>query len=207
MPSQQTQPARSRHPKCSSLCADAYASPSPAPASMSSGITVLHAPAVACWRDEPRSSSARGCGSLARRLALKAALCLNSGFCTPPRLGSRPKPLGFVLCGAASRCAAMSRPCHLCARTGCRSREVAIVTARPSKSRGAGNSHGTLSKKLARPGPLRLVVLASEVGGRWGSEAHDLLRRLVRARSLRAPPVLRASVHAAVGCWSGTSYD
>ena len=53
--------------------------------------------------------------------------------------------LDFVLYGAARRCAAMSRSCHPCARTGCRSREVAIVTARQSKSRGAGNSHGTLS--------------------------------------------------------------
>ena len=50
--------------------------------------------------------------------------------------------------------------------------------------------------ELARPGPQRLVVLASEVGGRWGSQAHDLLRRLVRVRSLRAPPVQRAAATA-----------
>ena len=50
--------------------------------------------------------------------------------------------------------------------------------------------------ELARPGPQRLVVLACEVGGRWGSEAHDLLRRLVRVRSLRAPPALRTAAMA-----------
>ena len=32
--------------------------------------------------------------------------------------------------------------------------------------------------------PLRPVVLISGVGGRWGSEAHDLLRRLVRVKLL-----------------------
>ena len=42
--------------------------------------------------------------------------------------------------------------------------------------------------ELARPGPQRLVVLASEVGGRWGSVAHDLLRRLVRVRFSASSP-------------------
>ena len=40
--------------------------------------------------------------------------------------------------------------------------------------------------ELARPGPQRLVVLASEVGGRWGSEAHDPRSRAVPASSPRA---------------------
>ena len=50
--------------------------------------------------------------------------------------------------------------------------------------------------ELARPGPQRLVVLAAEVGGRWGPEAHDLVRHLVRQRSLRAPQALRAAARA-----------
>ena len=61
------------------------------------------------------------------------------------------------------------------------------------RSRTAPETRGTLSSsgpettiqrsvsELARPGPHKLVVLASEVGGRWGSEAHDLVRRLIRA--------------------------
>ena len=35
--------------------------------------------------------------------------------------------------------------------------------------------------------------------GRWGSEACDLLRRLVRVRSLRVPPALRAAAMAGGG--------
>jgi hypothetical protein len=53
--------------------------------------------------------------------------------------------------------------------------------------------------ELLRPGPQRLVVLAAEVGGRWGTEACDLVRALVRLRTQRAPLVLRRS--AAAG-WS-----
>ena len=61
--------ARSRRPKCSAPCAGACASPFPwrvaaavspaaAPTSMRSAITAPHAPAAACWPDEPRSSNA-----------------------------------------------------------------------------------------------------------------------------------------------------
>ena len=66
------------------------------------------------------------------------------------------------------------------ARMGGRRRGAVIATAWLSKLHGASNSFGTQSQ--------RLVVLACEVGGRWGSEACDLLRRLVRVRSLRVPP-------------------
>ena len=156
--------------------------------------------------------------SLARRLALKAALCLNSGFCTPPRLGSRPTigAASTSFCtappGAARRCAAMSRSCHPCARTGCHSREVAIVTARQSKSRGAGNSHGTLSllgpdrkgswcwRALGQRGPRspasprsRAVPASSPRAAR--SCYSRLAAPLVGVPELRA--AARASVHAA----------
>ncbi|CAE7649959.1 unnamed protein product, partial [Symbiodinium necroappetens] len=50
--------------------------------------------------------------------------------------------------------------------------------------------------ELAGPGPQRLVVLAAEVGGRWGQEAHNLVRSLVQQRSLRAPRALRAAARA-----------
>ena len=50
--------------------------------------------------------------------------------------------------------------------------------------------------EFARPGPQRLVVLAAGVGGRWGQEAHDLVRCLARQRSLRAPWALRVAARA-----------
>ena len=51
--------------------------------------------------------------------------------------------------------------------------------------------------ELLQPGPQRLLVLASEVGGRWHRDCEELLRLLVNVRAPRAPGVLRAS--AAVG--------
>ena len=50
--------------------------------------------------------------------------------------------------------------------------------------------------ELLRPGPQRLVVLAAEVGGRWSEEAAELVRGLVRTRSLRAPQALRGTARA-----------
>ena len=47
--------------------------------------------------------------------------------------------------------------------------------------------------KLRSEGPQRLVVLGSEVGGRFNGDAHGLLRDLVRVRACRAPPALRAA--------------
>ena len=40
----------------------------------------------------------------------------------------------------------------------------------------------------------RFVVFGVEVGGRWGEEALDLLRRLARSKARSAPPWMRASV-------------
>ena len=53
--------------------------------------------------------------------------------------------------------------------------------------------------ELLRNGPQRLVVLSSEVGGRWGTGALALVRDFVRLRRLRAPPALR---HAAATAWA-----
>ena len=53
--------------------------------------------------------------------------------------------------------------------------------------------------ELLRNGPQRLVVLGSEVGGRWGTGALALVRDFVRLRRLRAPPALR---HAAATAWA-----
>ena len=45
--------------------------------------------------------------------------------------------------------------------------------------------------ELLAQGPQRLLVLGSEVGGRWNDEALGLVRDLARCRSLRAPPAVR----------------
>ena len=45
--------------------------------------------------------------------------------------------------------------------------------------------------ELLQGGAATLVVLAFEVGGRWSKESWDFLRRLVKLRVRRAPPLLR----------------
>ena len=49
--------------------------------------------------------------------------------------------------------------------------------------------------ELAR-GPQRLVVLGSEIGGRWNEGSQRLVRDLVRLRALRAPPAVRSAAAA-----------
>ena len=53
--------------------------------------------------------------------------------------------------------------------------------------------------ELLRGGAQQLLVLASEVGGRWNADALTLVQQLVRLRAQRAPPAVRASASAA---WS-----
>ena len=45
--------------------------------------------------------------------------------------------------------------------------------------------------ELARGGPQKLVVLGSEIGGRWSTAAQRFVCDLVRLRALRAPPAVR----------------
>ena len=45
-------------------------------------------------------------------------------------------------------------------------------------------------------GPQRLVVLGSEIGGRWNDGSQRLVRDLVRQRALRAPPAVRSAAAA-----------
>ena len=56
-------------------------------------------------------------------------------------------------------------------------------------------------KRAAYPelssGPQQLVVLGSEVGGRWNAGAHQLVRDLVRVRAQRAPPAVRSAASSA----------
>ena len=66
---------------------------------------------------------------------------------------------------------------------------VALLTAERRK-------HATYPE-LRLGGGQRLCVLATEIGGRWSRDAHELVRQLVRVRVLRAPPALRACASAA----------
>eukprot|EP00439_Symbiodinium_sp_Y106_P049681 s6992_g6.t1 len=75
---------------------------------------------------------------------------------------------------------------------GGRSREATTATAPLLKSHGAANSCGAPSS----PGPDRSSCRSA---GDGACEPHDLLRRLVRLRSLRAPPAVRAAATAAGG--------
>ena len=50
--------------------------------------------------------------------------------------------------------------------------------------------------ELSQGGPQQLVVLGSEVGGRWNTEAQRFLRDLLRVRAQRAPPALRPAARA-----------
>ena len=80
---------------------------------------------------------------------------------------------------------------RLCAGMASRSHALLSTMVPCSQARAGARKRATLS--FAGPGPQRLVVLACQVGGRFGSEAFDLVRRLVRVRSLRAPAALRRS--------------
>ena len=53
--------------------------------------------------------------------------------------------------------------------------------------------------ELERGGPQKLVVLGSEVGGRWNEQARRFVQDLVRLKGHRAPPALRA---AGSGAWA-----
>ena len=84
--------------------------------------------------------------------------------------------------------------CHTC---------VAAVTHRPAAAAhdGAALRVAERRKRAAYPelngGPQQLVVLGSEVGGRWNAGAHQLLRDLVRVRAQRAPPAVRSAASSA----------
>ena len=53
--------------------------------------------------------------------------------------------------------------------------------------------------ELTRGGPQTLLVLGSEIGGRWSTGARRFVRDLVRLRAQRAPPAVRG---AAASAWA-----
>ena len=101
-------------------------------------------------------------------------------------------PNGVALCCDATLVSALTRnglPAHAAdSREG-----AAIAVARKRKP--------ARYPELGRGKPQRLCVLAAEVGGRWGDEAQQLVRQLVRLRGRRAPTALRAAAQGWARRW------
>ena len=70
---------------------------------------------------------------------------------------------------------------------------AALLRARRRKERACPELSG-------EHGKAKLVVLASEVGGRWSSETRSFLRQLAKAKTRHMPRILRTSAKLA-GMW------
>ena len=97
-------------------------------------------------------------------------------------------PLGHALCCDATLVSPLTRDGAPWARAADQD-GIALVHARRRKER--------RYPELLRPGPHRFLVLASETGGRWSRECHDLLRLLVATRARRAHAAIRAAASTA----------
>lgn len=96
-------------------------------------------------------------------------------------------PLGEALCCDATLVSPLTSagaPAHGAAR---RDGAALVVAERRKRQR---------YPELAASGPQRLLTLATETGGRWGSDCCALMRALVSTRSRRAPPALRSAASA-----------
>ena len=135
-------------------------------------------------REPARSLHARGAGGAAQWLFHTTA---------PGVRAEDRRRLDFVIYGATPDGSALCCDATLVSpltRTGpqpCAADVdgAALRTAERRKAATYPELHGA--------GPQKLVVLGSEVGGRFNGDAHRLVRDLVRLRSYRAPPALRAA--------------
>ena len=66
-----------------------------------------------------------------------------------------------------------------------------LLWGAPSQDRIPQSTKEARYPELLQPGPQRLLVVGSEVGGHWHRDCEELLRLLVNARTPRAPGVLR----------------
>ena len=97
-------------------------------------------------------------------------------------------PLGQALCADVTLVAPLNRDCVPLARAA----DVDGVAIAAARRRNA-----VRYPELLLPGPHELLVLACEIGGRWGSECHAFVRTLAALRAERAPPAVRATASAA----------
>ena len=76
------------------------------------------------------------------------------------------------------------------------------ATSRAAHQDGAALARARGRKRRVYPelgrGGTRLVVLGSEVGGRWDAEAVRFVRTLARCRTQRAPPLMRGGLAGAL---------
>ena len=78
-----------------------------------------------------------------------------------------------------------------------------MAHARCANEDGAAMAAARRRKELRCPellgdqGRARLVVLASEVGGRWSEESREFLRQLAKAKARNAPRAMRSRVRVA----------
>ena len=148
-------------------------------------------------RGELKHSNTRGSALPEKPWVPKAKSCPSSGWSTPRHLGcaqmigvasmwssTEPQP-------TARRCAAMPRWCRRSPARGSRNLARPTSTALPFGQQ--SDAKPRPYPELQKEGPQRLVVLGSEVGGRFNGDAHCLLRDLVRVRACRAPPALRSA--------------
>ena len=128
----------------------------------------------------PKSWSEPGCGSPGKPWGRKGRSFRSSlANTTAPRVGAQDRRrLDLVVYGALSSGGAQC----------CDATLVSPLTR--SKAPAAMRSG-------RRGGPQTLVVLGSEVGGRWNAQALSFVRDLVRLKAYRAPPAVRAAATAA----------
>ena len=151
----------------------------------------------ACWPNAPKSSSALGSAWHVRPSEPKVRSCRGSGSpahttATGVQANDRSR-LDLVVYGATANTG------ELC----CDATMVSPLTRTGHPHPCTVEVHGAALKvaerrkqctypELVRGGPQKLLVLGSEIGGRWGTVAQCLVRDLVRLRGFRAPPAVRA---------------
>ena len=168
--------------------------------------TRLLALAPACWPGGLSWWNGRGSASRERRWGRKARSFRSNGSPTPPPPASEQKTDAGSTSSCMARramagpCAATPRSCPSVSpltRTGHLQPCAAVVDGAALKV--AERRKRTTYPELERGGPQKLVVLGSEVGGRWNEQARRFVQDLVRLKGHRAPPALRA---AACGAWA-----
>ena len=117
---------------------------------------------------------------------------------TAPNVGVEDRrKLDLVVYEATPHCGALCCDATLVSpltRTG--HPQLCTVTIDGAALRVAERCKHAAYPELARAGPQKLVVLGSEVGGRWNEGARRFVRQLVRVRAQRAPPAIRAAAAA-----------
>ena len=167
------------------------------------GLGLGHASALGPRRTVAKRSEEKKKGSLAPAYAAGSNLHALSGKHTqcrsayPQEKQEDRRRLDLVVYGATPHGGALCCDATLVSpltRTG--HPQPCTVTIDGAALRVAERRKHAAYPELARAGPQKLVVLGSEVGGRWNEGARSFVRQLVRVRAQRAPPAIRAAAAA-----------